>query len=55
MTLPTGLMSHPPDYAEMLAASHITFAPKALALTMFVRLYLADFFIHGVGGAATIA
>jgi hypothetical protein len=50
MTLPTGLMSHPPDYAEMLAASHITFAPKALALTMFVRLYLADFFIHGVGG-----
>lgn len=25
--------------------------PRALALTMFVRLYIADVFIHGIGGA----
>lgn len=25
-------------------------APKALALTMFTRLFLADLFVHGVGG-----
>lgn len=27
-----------------------TVAPKALALTMFTRLFLADLFVHGVGG-----
>lgn len=25
-------------------------APKALALTMFIRLFVADLFIHGIGG-----
>ena len=26
--------------------------PKAVSLTLFLRLYLADWFVHGVGGAA---
>ena len=33
-----------------LAESGEILAPKALALTMFVRLFVADLFIHGVGG-----
>jgi hypothetical protein len=31
-------------------ASALAPAPKALALTLFTRLLVADFFIHGVGG-----
>jgi len=33
-----------------LAASGVAFAPKALLLTLFVRLFCCDLFIHGVGG-----
>lgn len=33
-----------------LAASGAVFAPKALLLTLFVRLFCCDLFIHGVGG-----
>lgn len=36
--------------ADAVAASSLTPAPKALALTMYARMLLADFFIHGVGG-----
>jgi len=35
---------------EALLASALAPAPKALALTLFTRLLVADFFIHGVGG-----
>ena len=43
----------PADPAAALAAldaSHVLIAPKALALTMFVRIFACDLFIHGVGG-----
>lgn len=42
-----------PDCAsapEVLLASSLVPAPKALMLTLFARLFIADFFIHGVGG-----
>jgi len=29
----------------------VVLAPKALTLTMFARLFIADLFIHGIGGA----
>lgn len=34
-----------------LASSGLLLAPKALALTLFVRLFCCDLFIHGIGGA----
>jgi hypothetical protein len=42
-----------PDCAsapEVLLASALVPAPKALMLTLFCRLFVADLFIHGVGG-----
>lgn len=38
------------EAAERLFGSGIALAPKALALTMFARMFVADLFIHGVGG-----
>ena len=38
------------DLAEALSAAGVVFAPKALLLTLFVRLFCCDLFIHGVGG-----
>ncbi len=35
---------------EALETSGEVFAPKALALTLFVRMFVADLMIHGVGG-----
>lgn len=32
------------------ASADVAFAPKALLLTLFVRLFCCDIFIHGVGG-----
>lgn len=37
---------------ECLAAGNFRLRPKAVALTLFIRLNLCDFFVHGVGGAA---
>lgn len=42
-----------PDGVDPVAAvlgSSLVPAPKALALTLFTRLFVADFFIHGTGG-----
>lgn len=50
LTLPTGLGSTEEQRLDALRSCGVTFAPKALALTLFVRMFLADFFIHGVGG-----
>lgn len=44
------LPSDPEAAVVALMASGELLAPKALALTMFVRLFVADLFIHGVGG-----
>jgi len=35
---------------DAVLASALAPAPKALALTLFARLFIADVFIHGVGG-----
>ncbi len=43
----------PPSGSEAVAvlrASGLVLAPKALALTLFLRLFVADLMIHGVGG-----
>lgn len=40
----------PQDSFELLADSGIHIAPKALALTLFERMFVSDIFIHGVGG-----
>ena len=43
--VPTG-----PSGVTALAEAGIALRPKAMALTLFVRLCMADLFIHGVGG-----
>jgi hypothetical protein len=40
----------PAQAALALTVARIELAPKALALTLFVRMFVADLFIHGVGG-----
>lgn len=44
-TIPAG-----PGGVETLAGSGVALRPKALTLTLFTRLCVGDFFIHGVGG-----
>ncbi|NQU74755.1 MAG: hypothetical protein HQ546_00405, partial [Planctomycetes bacterium] len=39
------------DAISHLSASDVTLAPRALTLTMFLRAFIADVFIHGTGGA----
>jgi hypothetical protein len=36
--------------AKWLNANHVRLAPRALTLTMFLRLSAADQFVHGIGG-----
>ncbi len=36
---------------DILQQSGLHLRPKAVSLTLFVRLFLADWFIHGIGGA----
>ena len=38
------------DPTVAFATTGVSFAPKALLLTLFVRLFCCDLFIHGVGG-----
>jgi len=48
------LLSLPRDpaaAAEAAAAARLTLAPRAVTLTMFDRMFVADLFIHGTGGA----
>lgn len=40
----------PDGAAEALADQDISLAPRALALTMFQRMFVADMFVHGTGG-----
>ncbi len=40
----------PAEARDVLSALPGIIAPKAIALTLFARLFLADVFIHGVGG-----
>ena len=37
--------------AEEVEEAGISLAPKAVTLTLFARVFLADLFLHGVGGA----
>lgn len=41
----------PDKTVEALEREGLLLAPKALALTLFQRLFVADLFIHGAGGA----
>jgi len=38
------------EVAERIADRDLLLAPRALSLTLFTRLFLADLFIHGLGG-----
>lgn len=49
--LPTGAYSDTQQALQQLERSGWAIRPKAVSLTLFLRLYLADWFIHGVGGA----
>lgn len=40
----------PAEALAVLREARLALRPKALALTMFMRLFLADLFVHGVGG-----
>lgn len=44
------LPPEPQAAVEALLACDATIAPKALALTLFTRMFACDLFIHGVGG-----
>lgn len=47
------LVDAPPDpgaLVEAIQAADAVLAPKALALTLFTRMFCCDLFIHGVGG-----
>jgi hypothetical protein len=44
------LTADPANAVERLLDSGIALAPKALALTLFTRMLVADLFIHGIGG-----
>lgn len=44
------LGSTPEDAVAVLEAADAPLAPRALTLTLFERLFVADLFIHGVGG-----
>lgn len=46
----TQLGTSPDAAAEALATAGISLGPKAIALTLFERLFVADLFIHGTGG-----
>jgi hypothetical protein len=39
------------DAVRSLSQAGVRIRPRALATTMFVRLFLADVFLHGIGGA----
>jgi hypothetical protein len=44
------LSAEPEDAIAALLSSKVALAPKALAMTLFVRAFVCDLFIHGVGG-----
>jgi hypothetical protein len=39
------------QFRTMLSSAGYTMRPKAVSLTLFVRLYLADWFVHGIGSS----
>ena len=39
------------EFQQALTARQLVIRPRALTLTMFVRLFVSDLFIHGIGGA----
>ncbi len=45
------LPSDPAGCVEALSRLRIVLAPRALTLTLFARTFLADLFVHGVGGS----
>lgn len=45
------LPADPLEATRALVEARVALAPKALALTLFARVFVADLFIHGIGGA----
>jgi hypothetical protein len=43
--------SHAPTWQRVLDEHQLCIRPRALTLTLYVRTFLADLFIHGIGGA----
>lgn len=41
----------PAELSTLLKSCQIELRPRALTLTIFARVFLADYFIHGIGGA----
>ncbi|MCF7958349.1 MAG: hypothetical protein K9M57_07875 [Phycisphaerae bacterium] len=41
----------PEELSKLLRKHKVELRPRALTLTIFARLFLADYFIHGIGGA----
>ncbi len=38
------------ELAGWLRSRHLRLSPRAITLTMFIRLFIADQFVHGIGG-----
>ena len=55
LALSSGELTHDPNapiaMLGRLTDAGVAIRPRAITLTMFVRLFLADTFIHGIGGA----
>jgi len=48
---PLEILSKPAALLKRLSLANIFLRPRALTLTAFARLFLADYFVHGIGGA----
>ena len=48
---PLEVLNEPDELLKRLSLANIFLRPRALTLTAFVRLFLADYFVHGIGGA----
>jgi hypothetical protein len=49
VTIPVPFRGYGPDYVDLMT-DRLRIRPRALTLTLFARLCLGDFFIHGIGG-----
>ncbi|MCK5113888.1 MAG: hypothetical protein KAR11_03915, partial [Phycisphaerae bacterium] len=48
---PLEVLHEPAELLKRLSRAGIFLRPRALTLTAFARLFLADYFVHGIGGA----
>ncbi|MBN2375701.1 MAG: hypothetical protein JXD22_04830 [Sedimentisphaerales bacterium] len=48
---PLKILLEPAKLLQRLSLANVFLRPRALTLTAFTRLFLADYFVHGIGGA----